>query len=1048
MRRLFKGMLFISLLLAGGAAAAQTDIGSLEKNFRNIPDEQQLAVYWYWMGGNMSKEGVVKDLQAMKKVGINRVQIGMIGNDQGAPQGPVKMFTDQWWDILHTMFKTAGELNIQVGLFNCPGWSQSGGPWVKPSQSMRYLASVKDTVSGPLKFNQKLPEVGKDAQDVKVLAFPFIASKVSFTPLEDVTKVTTINLSSPVAGKVRSLVLYPVQQTCSGSAELFVKDGDNYRSVDKFQIDRSNSAINVGFDPFAPIVISIPETEGKQFRLVVSTAGIIQKIRLSDVPVVERYPEKTFAKMWQTPHPMWDAYMWREQPQYTNSETVATDKVMDITSKMKADGTLTWNVPKGKWVIMRTAMLPTGSMDGPAPPEGRGLETDKMSKEHIRAHFDNYIGMILKKIPAEDRKTFKIVVEDSYETGGQNWTDKMIEDFKKAYGYDPVPYIPVYSGVVVGSEEMSDRFLWDVRRLIADEVSYNYVGGLRQVSNEHGLTTWLENYGHWGYPGEFLQYGSQSDEIAGEFWSFGDLGDIENRSASSCGHVYGKKKVWAESFTCGGPDFTQYPGQMKQRGDRFFTEGINSTLLHLYIQQPDDRVPGINAWFGNEFNRNNTWFSQMDIFAKYLKRCNYMLQQGRYVADVAYFLGEDAPKMTGIRNPEIPKGYSYDYVNGEVLMSASVKDGKLLLKSGMEYRVLVLPKINTMRPELLSKLKELVAAGLILQGPAPTKSPSLQNYPQADAQVKAMSDEMWQTKDQPFATSIVYGKGRIYPDASLEQIFGDLGVVADFSADDPALPLLFIHRTQADGDYYFVSNQSDQTISFNGAYRIQGKVPELWNPLTTEIRLLPNYRTLTKTTEIPMTLQPYESAFVVFRTPTDQKTGMGENYPQKTIVSKIEKQWTVAFQSGRGGPEKPVTFNTLSDWSKNSDPKIRFFSGTATYTNTFKVSKLPQGQVYLDLGKVMVLAKVKVNGVYVGGVWTAPYRLNITSALKKGNNTLEVEVVNCWRNRLIGEKSLPENERFTFQTATYLNKDSELQSSGLIGPVEIQSYNYQMLENK
>jgi hypothetical protein len=1048
MRRLFKGLILMSLLLAGGTASAQTQMSGLEKNFRNIPDEQKLAVYWYWMGGNMSKEGVVKDLQAMKKVGINRVQIGMIGNDQGAPQGPVKMFTDAWWDILHTMFKTAGELNIEVGLFNCPGWSQSGGPWVKPSQSMRYLAYAKDTVSGPTKMNVKLPALGKDAQDVKVLAFPLISSKVVFTPLEDASKATTINLSSPVAAKVRSLVLYPVMKACSGSAELFVKDGENYRSVEKFQIDRSNDAINVGFEPYAPIVISVPETEGKQFRVVVNAAGIIQKVELSDMPVVERYPEKTFAKMWQTPHPMWDAYMWREQPEYTGIETLAANKVMDITSNMKADGSLSWNVPKGKWVIMRTGMLPTGSMDGPAPEEGRGLETDKMSKEHIRAHFDNYIGMILKKIPAEDRKTFKIVVEDSYETGGQNWTDKMIEDFKKAYGYDPVPFIPVYSGVVVGSEEMSDRFLWDVRRLIADEVSYNYVGGLREVSNEHGLTTWLENYGHWGYPGEFLQYGSQSDEIAGEFWSFGDLGDIENRSASSCGHVYGKKKVWAESFTCGGPDFTQYPGQMKQRGDRFFTEGINSTLLHLYIQQPDDRVPGINANFGNEFNRNNTWFSQMDIFAKYLKRCNYMLQEGRYVADVAYFLGEDAPKMTGIRNPEIPKGYSYDYVNGEVLMSASVKDGKLLLKSGMEYRVLVLPKINTMRPELLAKLKELVAAGLVLQGPAPCKSPSLQNYPQADAQVKAMADEMWQTKDQPFATSIAYGKGRIYPEASLEQIFGDMGVVADFAAEDPALPLLFIHRTQADGDYYFVSNQSDQTITFNGSYRIQGKIPELWNPLTSEIRLLPNYRTMTKTTEVPMTLQPYESAFVVFRTATDQKTGVGENYPAKTVVSKIETPWTVAFQSGRGGPETPVTFNTLSDWSKNSDPKIRFFSGTATYTNTFKVSKLPQGQIYLDLGKVMVLAKVKVNGVYVGGVWTAPYRLNITNALKKGNNTLEVEVVNCWRNRLIGEKTLPENERFTFQTATYLNKDSELQPSGLIGPVEVQSYNYQMLENK
>ncbi len=665
-----------------------------------------------------------------------------------------------------------------------------------------------------------------------------------------------------------------------------------------------------------------------------------------------------------------------------------------------------------------------------------------MSKEHIKAHFDNYIGKILKRIPAQDRKTFRYVVEDSYETGGQNWTDKLEEDFKRAYGYDPTPFLPVFNGIVVGSQEQSDRFLWDVRRLIADEVSYNYVGGLREISHEHGLTTWLENYGHWGYPGEFLQYGGQSDEIAGEFWSFGDLGDIENRCASSCGHIYGKTKVWAESFTCGGPDFTQYPGQMKQRGDRFFTEGINATLLHLYIQQPDDRVPGINAWFGNEFNRNNTWFSQLDVFGKYLKRCNYMLQQGRYIADVAYFIGEDAPKMTGVRNPEIPKGFSYDYVNGEVLMNASVREGKLHLESGMEYAVLVLPKQNTMRPELLGKLQQMVRDGLTIQGPVPEKSPSLQNYPDADNEVKTIAQEMWQEHQLPFTDKISYGKGCIYKYASIEQIMHDKGLVADFQAEDDNLPLLFIHRKLNDGDLFFVSNQSDTIVSFRGAFRIKGKQPELWNPLTSELRQLPEYRTLAQATEIPMSLQPYESAFIIFRQPTNQTTTNDRNYPEKNVLLSINSPWTVKFQERRGGPDAPITFTELTDWTTNSDARIKFFSGTATYSNTFTLEKLPKTPIYLDLGKVMVMAKVKLNGIYVGGVWTTPYRLNVSNAIRKGKNTLEIEVVNCWRNRLIGEKTLPENERFTFQTATYLNKNSELQSSGLLGPVEIQTFNY------
>lgn len=1024
-------------LLLGGSAFAQDSISTVEKNFKDTPESQQLGIYWYWVAGNMSKEGVVKDLQAMKSVGINRAFIGMIGEGQGAPQGPVRMFTDEWWDILHTMFKTAGELGIEIGMFNSPGWSQSGGPWVEPSQAMRYLGYVKDTVSGPVRFNGKLRELGKDAQPVRVLAYPLSAASVSFA--SEVAEDGTITFKAGKEAVVRSVFIKPVDKEVVSEASLYARKGGELTLVEEFLIDRSRSDTNVGFEPFAPVVISIPETVAGEFVLKVKP-GVVKSVTLSDKPAVERYPEKSLSKMWQTPHPMWDAYMWRDQPDY---EGVPESEVKDITANVSEDGTLVWDVPAGDWVVMRTAMLPTGTLCSPAPVEGTGLETDKMSKKHIRTHFDNYLGQILKRIPAEDRKTFKVCVEDSYETGGQNWTDNLIEDFIAAYGYDPVPFIPVMSGVVVGSEDMSDRFLWDLRRLIADEVSYNYVGGLREVSNEHGLTTWLENYGHWGFPGDFLQYGSQSDEIAGEFWSFGDLGDIENRVASSCGHIYGKRKVWAESFTCGGPDFTQYPGQMKQRGDRFFTEGINATLYHLYIQQPDDRVPGVNAWFGNEFNRHNTWFSQLDVFNDYIKRCNYMLQQGRYVADVAYFLGEDCPKMTGTKDPELPEGFSFDYINSDVVMKACVKDGKLTLESGMQYSVLVLPKIKTMRPELLEKLEKLVRDGLVILGPAPERSPSMKGYPECDVKVRGIAARMWRNNTDPFSRSVSYGKGRIYKDASLEEVFADLGIAPDFTTEDPALPIQFIHLRLADGEYYFVSNQGDKAISFDGLFRVQGKTSELWNPLTKDVRDLRQYRTLTKTTKVPMRLEAYESSFIVFRKDTDKAVSEGCNYPEKSVLATIDTPWTVAFQEKKGGPEAPVTFDTLYDWTTSDDLRIKYFSGDATYTNSFKLKKLPQGEVYVDLGKVMVMAKVKVNGEYAGGVWTAPYRLNITNLLRKGVNTIEVEVVNCWRNRVIGEKeAIPANERFTFQTATYLNKDSELQPSGLLGPVELQIYDY------
>ena len=1043
MKKIITSLFAMAIFLSGQPVMAE-GFDTLKKTFIETPKDQPLAVYWYWIDGNMSEEGVVKDLQAMKKVGINRVQIGMIGDGQGAPTGPVKMFTKKWWKILHTMFKTATELDIEVGLFNCPGWSQSGGPWVKPEQSMRYLAAVNDTVQGPVKYHAALPALGKDGQDVKVLAYPLVKSPVKFTTEQQILEEKEIIFKSEKSAVVRSLVLYPAKGG-RANMQIAVKKGNDWKMIDTYHLDRSNTQNNVGFIPLAPFVFSLPEVEGEEFRVTLSEKGFIGNIELSDIPQVELYAEKTLAKMFPEPLPMWNEYLWRTQPEYAHVPMLQSNQVKDITANMTPDGTLVWDVPEGTWIISRTGMLPTGVTNSPAPKEGRGLETDKMSKEHIRAHFDNYIGKIIKRIPAKDRKTFRYIIEDSYETGGQNWTDDLIEDFKQVYGYDPVPFIPALNGVVVGSPEITDRFLWDLRRLVADQVAYEYVAGLREVSHEHGFTTWLENYGHWGFPGEFLQYGGQSDEIAGEFWSFGNLGDIENRAASSCGHIYGKERVWAESCTCGGSNFDLYPATMKQRVDRFFTEGINATLLHLYIQQPDDRTPGINAWFGNEFNRNNTWFSQLDVFLDYLKRCNYMLQQGRYVADVAYFIGEDTPKMTGVRNPEIPRGYSYDYVNAEVLMSAKAVNGRLVLASGMEYSVLVLPKIETMRPELLAKIRELVKEGIVLQGPAPLRSPSLQNYPEADYQVREMAEEMWQRKTYAFAEKVKYGKGMIYPNASIEQIMADYGIQPDFTVSDPMLPVLFIHLTTPEGEIYFVSNQSNETISFDANFRIKGKQPELWNPLTSEVRILPEQKQLTGATSIPMVMSPFESSFVIFRHPI-QEVKTNKNYPDAVCVASVKGPWTIEFEENRGGPKEPVVTDVLFDWMESENPQIKYFSGNAVYKTSFEINRIPGTPVYIDLGKVMVMAKIRVNGVDAGGVWTTPYQINITDYLKEGVNELEIEVVNCWRNRMIGELSMPQSERFTYHSAANIKADSEMQSSGLLGPVQVISYPYELIK--
>ena len=1075
------GIVIAAFLFGCDPASENADVSfkEIEENFRNIPADVKTSVYWYWISDNISKEGVVKDLEAMKKVGINRAFIGNIGlgGEHDPPYGKIKLLSDEWWEVMHTALKKATELDIEIGIFNGPGWSQSGGPWVKSEEAMRYLAVSEMSVTGPLSLDKKLDKPNEDFQDVKVLAFPYDKSleplnsnhaKIKSSPqvkdlplIADRNTETAVNLESfgtvsidfenPDAYTIRSISVLPTQHPINADVELLVKDNNGqYNSVCKFNVNRTNPSVQVGFNPYGAVVMAIPETEGKEFRVILTNTNQncgIAELSLSAQALAERYVEKSLGKMYQHPLPYWHEYMWEAQPAVTNKSSLLDPaKVVDITQYMDTDGNLKWEVPEGNWKIIRSGMVPTGTRNMPASLEGEGLEIDKLSKKHVASHFDAFMGEIIRRIPAEDRKTWKVVVQDSYEVGGQNWTDGFIEDFKQKYKYDPVPFIPAFNGYVVGDRDITDRFLWDLRRLVADKVAYDFVGGFREVSNKHGLRTWLENYGHWGFPGEFLQYGGQSDEIGGEFWSEGTLGDIENKAASSCGHIYGKKIIYAESFTAAGAHFARYPELLKQRGDRFFTEGINSTLLHVYVHQPyEDKNPGMNAWFGNEFNRKNTWFYDMDIFLQYLKRCNYMLQQGTYVADAAYFIGEDAPKMTGVCDPALPKGYSFDYINAEVLMTrAKAKDGYIVLPDGMKYKVLVLPKQETMRPELLKKISELVNDGAVVLGPAPTRSPSYENYPEADNQLKQLVSSLWGNVDGVNVKHAEVGKGKIASGMEMQELFDLLNIAPDFKVKDED-PVLFIHRTQKDGDMYFVSNQSGETITINPEFRVEGKTPELWDPLTATVRKLKAYTTGNGKTIVPLKLEPAGSAFIIFRDASNESPGgdVNTNYPATESVQSIDSPWTVTFDAKMRGPVNPVVMNTLMDWTQSEDDSIKYYSGTAVYKNNVTLPTISKDKsYYLDLGKTMVVAKVSVNGKYAGGAWTAPWRVEIGNYLKEGENTIEISVVNNWMNRLIGDSKLPEDQRQTWVPVNPYNKDSELQSSGLLGPVSVSAVSY------
>lgn len=1061
-----------SALLMGCAAADKREAG-----FVTPPSSVQTGTYWYWIEGNISKEGVEKDLEAMKAAGINRAFVANIGGaGTGDPnsQYKVEFMSDEWWNITRAALKKATELGIDIGMFNSPGWSQSGGPWIKAGQTMRYLNSSRTVVKGPGQVTVKLPQPADEFQDVKVVAFPnptpagtvlttANASITAVPSMGDLTALTDGDNSTDVRFATngeyiieinpqdwftaRSIVVRPAPASINTDVELQAMDADGrYQTVSRFNINRTRDWKKVGFDPYTDVAMSFDPVKSDSYRVVfrsVDAGAGIAELALSSVPRVERYKEKSLAKLFQSEVPAWDEYLWREQPQADDrSMAVQPEQVIDLSDKMTTDGTLTWDVPEGEWTVLRTGMTPTGVVNEPACPDATGYEVDKLSRKHAEEHFDAYIGEILRRIPADERKSFKLLVQDSYEVGGQNFTDDMIPVFKERYGYDPVPYLPVLSGVVVGSQHDSDAFLWDLRRLVADKISYDYVGGSREVAHKHGLTTWLENYGHWGFPGEFLQYGGQADEVGGEFWADPPLGDIENRLATSCAHIYGKKLTSSETSTSAGPSFVRTPSSLKQRMDRFFTYGVNNTVLHLYISQPsEDRLPGSNAWFGTEFNRNNTWFKHMDLYTQYIKRCNYMMRQGWYQADVAYFIGEDAPRMVGIMEPWIPAGYQFEHMNAEVIMrDMTVKDGMLTLPHGVQFKVLVLPRrLKTMRPELLEKIERLILDGAIVMGPAPERSPSLQNQPEADRRVKEMAARIWGDVDGVNVKQRRYGKGMICDGLDFETLFAQLGYVPDCKVPD-GMNVYQGHQKDGDTDIYILSNQDNRALTMDVAFRVTGKQPELWDPVTGVIRKLPAFRQEEKTTVVPMKLEKNECVFVVFREKGEPSaTTLEANYPAPLRTQEATGEWDVTFESAFKTPS-PVRMATLDNLSDNPNDSIRYFSGTATYTTSVSLDRAGRGEhMFMAFDNVGTMAKVYINGKYAGGVWTAPYRLDVTDFVKNGRNDVKVEVVNTWVNRIVGDMNLPESERETYLFVNHLNAKTPLPPSGIIGKVKFET---------
>lgn len=1061
----------------------QSDFAQIKTNFVTPSDDNTLWCYWYWIGDDISKEGITKDLEAMKEAGIGGALIGNINPEE--KDGKVPMLSEEWWGHMVHAVNEGKRIGVDIGAFNCPGWSQSGGPWVKPEMAMRYKVYSETEVTGPGSKTITLPKPTDEFQDTYVLAFPEDQeivttntknTKISVIPALSNTKnwmdgdITTGPMFAVQEGSkyemvfetnepfpARNLKITPNTVPFKCDCELEAKKDGGFQKVSSFSFEREKMDPNVGPYVQGPLSISFPDIISNTFRLTCNNfagfTGQVEKdspakvgfseISISSALVLDHYIEKQLAKMHPTPFPAWDSYLWETQDvRDQKGLEIKPENVIDISDKMDEDGVLSWEVPDGKWIVQRFGMSPTGTKNSPSAPQGKGYEIDKMSEELVQFHFEQFIGKFLSKIPEENRSAFKYVIADSYEMGSQNWTDTFQQKFKEAYEYDPKPFLPTYTGRVVQSVEASDRFLWDVRRLVADKVAYEYVGGLRKISNENNLELWLENYGHWGFPSEFLMYGGQSNLVSGEFWNEGTLGDIECKSASSAAHIYGKSRVSAEAFTAANRSYVRHPAMLKKRGDWSFTEGINHFVLHLYIHQPDDnRVPGVNAWFSTEFNRHNTWFKKSKTYFDYLRRSQHLLQQGTYAADICYFIGENTPIMTGARNPEITDGYSYDYINAEVILERlSIEDGKWVLPDGMSYNLMVLPPFETMRPELLSKIESLVAQGGKIYGQAPERSPSLENYPKNDTQVKEMADKMWGENTDKIKK---YGKGFIVDGMELQEALDNLGIVKDVDLGVD-LPVLWTHRNMPGMDIYFLTNQSEKEISFSPSFRVNGMKPQLWDAVTGDIRTLNEFSEKDGQTTVPIKMKALQSWFVVFSNQRGDEVQniSSTNFPGSKVLQTLKNPWKVDFKDKIIGPKETVDFSTLTDWIEHKNDQIKYYSGMAVYRSTFVYSKKEQSkEVFIDLGNVGVMASVKVNGKEIGTTWIAPFQLKASDVLKEGENTIEVEVVNVWRNRITGDKTLPETERTTWLLIDGITPEEELVPSGLLGPVTIQTIN-------
>lgn len=731
--------------------------------------------------------------------------------------------------------------------------------------------------------------------------------------------------------------------------------------------------------------------------------------------------------------------------------------VVDLRAQLDPTGRLRWQVPAGSWRILRLGYTNNGAHVSTSSGQWQGLVLDYLDPEAVRRYWRENVEPMLDELTPAERRALRYIQTDSWELGGVNWTANFAAEFRTRRGYDLTPYLPVIAGAIIESREASNRFLNDLRKTIGDCVADNHYGTLATLAHARGLGIHPESGGPHGGPFEALKCLGRNDIPMTEFWvPSPHRPNPDNRffvkQAACAAHIYGKRLVAAEGFTSIGPQWNDLLWQsQKPSFDHEACSGLNRVFWHTVTCSPPEMgQPGQEYFAGTHFNPNVTWARQAPAFVSYLNRCQFLLQQGQPVADALYYYGDHVPNFVRLKEDDpahVLPGFDYDVCNEEVLLTRlSVRDGRLVLPEGVAYRLLVLPERDVMSLEAARSIHRLVQAGATVIGPRPRKTSSLRDYPRGDAELNALADDLWADCDGKTVREHRFGQGRVIWGKTARQVLKADGVPADFDYPRATADRVvdFIHRTDPRAEIYFVANQDERPAAFEAAFRVSGRQPELWDPLTGALRDAGTFRQAEGRTTLPLELAPYGSIFVLFRRPiAADAAGSGSgsrNFPQYASEQALTGPWTVAFDPKWGGPPT-ATFPELKDWTARPEPGIRYYSGTATYRTTFDLPAALRGagqRLALDLGSVRNIAEVRLNGKPLGTLWAPPFRVPISEAVQAEGNVLEVAVTNTWYNRLAGDARLPEAERLT-RTNIRLKPGAEPEPSGLLGPVRIET---------